>query len=556
MAAMAAQTTTGRPGTVEASERTSRVPLRARRLAQRASRVAPLAMGTVASSAILVGSLGVGYLPGDSPIRQWPLIATLRSTASLTEICAIAVLGGGLLLLLAWLRLRTTARSGDPRALRTILVAALSWCAPLLITVPLFSRDMFSYVAQGRLMVQGIDPYSNGVATLPGWFILGVDPVWADSPTPYGPLSLLIERTAVQLAGWSSPELSVAMLRAASVAGVVVMAVYVLRLARLRGLSVPLTAWTVVANPLTLVLFVVAGHNDSVMLALILASLFYASTDRRVLAVVLMGAAIAVKPVAVIALPVVALLWLRRDASLQERVRAWLWTGLGALGLVVALGFAAGVGVGWVAAMIVPGTIMHWYAPMSLVSILVSTSVELTGHDPAAAVTLVKLLALTLAGVVAGWLMLTRRSIDPLARLATALLAFVTASSAIHPWYALWILPAAALARPWRTVHVHLAVYATIFLMCVTLAEPVEGNGGILDQLPGRVATIAAMAVVGLYVLLGYTDAERVDVRGLVRGLPLGGEMLARGSDLLQRATGGRVGSRLDRRYVSARARD
>ncbi|KQQ10057.1 polyprenol phosphomannose-dependent alpha 1,6 mannosyltransferase MptB [Rathayibacter sp. Leaf296] len=553
---MAAQATTGRPHTVEASERTSRVPLRARRLAQHAARVAPLAMGTVASSAILVGSLGVGYLPGDSPIRQWPLIATLRSTASLTEICAIAVLGGGLLLLLAWLRLRSTARSGDPRALRTILVAALSWCAPLLITVPLFSRDMFSYVAQGRLMVQGIDPYSNGVATLPGWFILGVDPVWADSPTPYGPLSLLTERTAVQLAGWSSPELSVAMLRAVSVTGVVVMAVYVLRLARLRGLSVPLTAWTVVANPLTLVLFVVAGHNDSVMLALILASLFYASTDRRVLAVVLMGAAIAVKPVAVIALPVVALLWLRRDATLRERVRAWLWTGLGALGLVVGLGFAAGVGVGWVAAMIVPGTIMHWYAPMSLVSILVSTSVELTGHDPAAAVTLVKLLALTLAGVVAGWLMLTRRSIDPLARLATALLAFVTASSAIHPWYALWILPVAALARPWRTVHVHLAVYATIFLMCVTLAEPVEGNGGVLDQLPGRVATIAAMAVVGLYVLLGYTDAERVEVRGLVRGLPLGGEILARGSDLLQRATGGRVGSRLDRRYVSARARD
>jgi len=41
-----------------------------------------------------------------------------------------------------------------------------------------------------------------------------------------------------------------------------------------------------------------------------------------------------------------------------------------------------------------------------------------------------------------------------------------------------------------------------------------------------------------------------------VRGLPLGGEMLARGSDLLQRATGGRVGSRLDRRYASARVRD
>ena len=553
---MTAQVTTERPDTVLASERARRVPLRARRLMQRAARVAPLAMGTVATSAILLGSLGVGYLPGDSPLREWPLIAAIRSTASLTEISAILVLGGGLLLLLAWLRLRTLARSDDPRALRTILVAAAAWCAPLLVTVPLFSRDMFSYVAQGRLMTQGIDPYSHGVATLPGWFLLGVDPVWADTPTPYGPLFLLIERTAVQLAGWSSPELSVAMLRAVSVAGVIALAVYALRLARLRGLSTPLTAWIVVANPLTLILFVVAGHNDSLMLALILASLYYGCTDRRVLAVVLMGAAIAVKPVAVIALPVLALLWLRHDATLRERLRGWLWTGLGALGLVVALGFAAGVGVGWVAAMIVPGTILHWYAPMSLVAVLVSSSVELTGHDPAAAVTLVKLLALTLAGTVAAWLLLTRRAIDPLARLSTALLAFVTASSAIHPWYALWILPIAALARPWRSVHVHLAVYATIFLMCVTLAEPVEGNGGILDQLPGRVATIAAMAVVGLYVLLGYTDSERVAVRGLVRGLPFGGELVSRGSDLLQRSTGGRLGTRLDRRYASVRARD
>ncbi|SMH29127.1 hypothetical protein SAMN06295885_0269 [Rathayibacter oskolensis] len=492
-------------------------------------------MGTVASTAVLIGSLGVGYLPRDSSLRAWPLIAAMRSTGWLTEASAIAVVGGGVLLLVAWLRLRSVALDDRPGSLRAVVVAAVAWAMPLLIAVPLFSRDMFSYVAQGRLMTQGIDPYTNGVATLPGWFALGVDPLWADTPTPYGPLYLLAEKTAVQLAGWTAPELSIAMLRALSVAGVAVLAVYAIRLARLRGLSTSLTAWTVVANPLTLVLFVVAGHNDSVMLALILASLYYGHTDRRIVAVVLMGAAIAVKPVAVIALPVLALLWLRHDSSLRERVRAWVWSGVGALAFVVVIGLAAGVGVGWVVAMVVPGTILHWYAPMSFVSVVVSSAVELTGHDPGVAVTLVKILALAVAAGIAAALMLTRRAIDPLARLTSALLAFVTASTAIHPWYALWILPIAALSRPWTSAHRHLAVYATIFLMCVTLSEPVDGGGGIVDQVPARVATIAAIAVVGLYIVLGYSEEERVDPRGLIRAVPFG-------SEFVRRVSGGRLG--------------
>jgi hypothetical protein len=242
--------------------------------------------------------------------------------------------------------------------------------------------------------------------------------------------------------------------------------------------------------------------------------------------------------VAIIALPVLALLWLRHDATLRERARTWLWSGIGALALVVAIGLVAGVGVGWVGAMIVPGTILHWYAPMSFVSVVVSSVVQLTGSDPAAAVTLVKLLALAAAGVLAAALMLSRRAIDPLARLTGALLAFVTASTAIHPWYALWILPIAALSRRWRDAHVHLAVYASIFLMCVTLAEPVDGGGGTVDQIPARVATIAAIAVIGLYVLVGYTDEEDVDVRRVVGAVPFGAE-------IAQRLGGARVSGRL-----------
>jgi hypothetical protein len=94
----------------------------------------------------------------------------------------------------------------------------------------------------------------------------------------------------------------------------------------------------------------------------------------------------------------------------------------------------------------------------------------------------------------------------------------------------------AALSRPWRSTHRHLAVYATVFLMCVTLAEPVDGGGGAVDQIPVRVATIAAIVVVGVYVLVSYSDEERVDARRLIGAVPFG-------SEILSRLSGGRLGA-------------
>ncbi|NQX26380.1 polyprenol phosphomannose-dependent alpha 1,6 mannosyltransferase MptB [Microbacteriaceae bacterium VKM Ac-2854] len=482
----------------------------------------PMLIGLAGSIGILLGSFGVGWLGHDSVLRTWPLLAELRGSAVATELCAATLVGGGVLLLAAWLQLRSLAAASHPDALRSILVTAAVWAAPLLVTVPVFSRDLFAYVGQGRLMASGLNPYTDGIAAISGWFALGVDPLWSDSPTPYGPLYLLIEGAAVQLGGWDTSEVSIALLRVVSVVGVVASGYYLLRLARLRGLDLSLTAWVVIANPLTLLLFVAAGHNDAVMIAFILAALLYASTGGRVRAVVLIAAAIAIKPIAVLAVPVLALFWLRGDAPLRERMRLWLITGGAAIALVGALGVAAGVGLGWVVAMVVPGAIAHWYAPMAWITSMVGSGITLTGHDPALAVSAVKLLALLAAAATVVVVMSSRRAIDPLLRLTLAFLAVICASTAIHPWYVMWVFPIAALAVPWRREHVHLAVYATLFFGFVTLGEPVDGGGGALDTVPARVLTVAAVAVLGLYFLIGYSRDERVDGRVLLDSMAAG----------------------------------
>ncbi|NQX11619.1 polyprenol phosphomannose-dependent alpha 1,6 mannosyltransferase MptB [Microbacteriaceae bacterium VKM Ac-2855] len=488
--------------------------------------VAPTALGALGSAAILFGSLGVGWLSQDSAVRGWPVIATLRASTTLRELCAAAIIGGGVLLVVAWLRMRTLAIAGGPGALRTILLAAVAWSAPLLVAVPVFSRDVFAYVAQGRLMTAGFDPYTNGIATLPGWFALGVDPLWADTPTPYGPLYLLIEEAAVRLGGWSTPDVSIALLRLVSVAGVVASAYYLLRIARMRGYSLPLTAWAVVANPLTALLFVAAAHNDAVMIAGILAGVHAAMTGRRVLAVLAVAAAIAIKPIAILALPVLALFWMRADAPLRERIRLWAVTGGAALAVVGALGVASGVGLGWIAAMTAPGSISHWYAPIGVFTMAVTAAFDATGSDPTIAVAVIKAMALLAAAGVVAALMLTRRPLDPMARMTGAFLAVVISSTAIHPWYALWVFPLAAITTRWRREHVHLAVYASLFFVFVTLAEPVDGGSG-LGGLAARIATIVLVSLLGIALLAGYTNDEQVEGRALLRALPFRSEARA-----------------------------
>ncbi len=76
------------------------------------------------------------------------------------------------------------------------------WAVPLALAPPLFSRDVYSYLAQSATLARGLDPYVLGPAEA-----LGVDDpltrsiptIWRDTPAPYGPLFLMIGRVITAL---------------------------------------------------------------------------------------------------------------------------------------------------------------------------------------------------------------------------------------------------------------------------------------------------------------------------------------------------------------------
>ena len=132
----------------------------------------------------------------------------------------------------------------------------------MVVSVPLFSRDVYAYIGQGRLMVEGFNPYENGISALSNYFQLGADRLWTEAPVPYGQLFLWIEQFVV----WSTnvhPEASVMLFRLVALAGVVLCVIYVPKLAELHGVNPHRALWLTAANPLFLTNFIASVHNDA-----------------------------------------------------------------------------------------------------------------------------------------------------------------------------------------------------------------------------------------------------------------------------------------------------
>ena len=69
------------------------------------------------------------------------------------------------------------------------------WAVPFLVTPPIFSRDVYSYLAIGAQMLHGTNPYELGPVDALGRdnpLAHQVDARWQHTTTPYGPGFLLI----------------------------------------------------------------------------------------------------------------------------------------------------------------------------------------------------------------------------------------------------------------------------------------------------------------------------------------------------------------------------
>ncbi|GAA1957075.1 polyprenol phosphomannose-dependent alpha 1,6 mannosyltransferase MptB [Kitasatospora viridis] len=398
-------------------------------------------LGLVGSLVLALGGLGAGAVPlgrPHAPTRPGIFLAWF----------------GMVLLIAAWLLLGRAVRGAAPPSPRWLLRTLFCWAAPLVLGPPLFSRDVYSYLAQGALVGAGINAYTHGPAVLGGPFDAQVPGLWQHTPAPYGPVFLLLADAVAHLAGHALSA-GVLLLRLVALAGLGLLAVVLPRLARACGVPAPAALWLGLLNPLVLFHLVAGAHNDALLLALLVTGLLL--RRRPFWAAVLVTLAALVKLPAALGLAAVALLWgerLRGRTGLGRAATAAAALAVAATAVATTAAVTAltGVGYGWVHALAVPVSAGSW----SLTSLLGRACGWLLAAFFApyraglGGLAVVAWRWLGLAAAVASVLLLVgrvrRRKIGAVYAVGLALVAVVALGPAIRPWYALWggVLIAAA----------------------------------------------------------------------------------------------------------------
>ncbi len=406
--------------------------------------------GCIATVLIAVGAFGVGWLPINTSLVDVPVVDAMRSTTLGAVVCKGAIIVGVALLLQAWLRLGHDVMKGAVRDIRRLWIALAAWSIPIALAPPLFSRDVYSYFAQGKLMVAGIDPYTRGSSSVPGWFNDGVDPLWAETPTPYGQFFLLLSRGVAQFSG-PHPYTAALVFRLFALIGVALMAWGIPRLATAGGINPNKALWLGVLNPLVLMHFVSGAHNDALMVGLIVTGLVLAVEHRALLGTVCVALACSVKPIGLLALPFVGLLWAGPASSWGKRWQRWAVVGALASAILVALGLVTGTGFGWLNALGTPGAVRTWLSPPTAVGMAIGSVLNWFGFEVTDTLVAICRGIGTVAGlVVVGWLCLKPEGRTPIRGCALALLTLVALGPVVQPWYMLWSLAlfaAAGLSR-------------------------------------------------------------------------------------------------------------
>jgi alpha-1,6-mannosyltransferase len=389
------------------------------------------------------GFAGAGMIGFSAPVWRlaeptWRLTLPFIPQPGSTMVSAFYFVGGLILLGLSWLGLIVRAGQGpSARRLTTVGVVVAIWCVPFLLSPPLLSNDVYSYVAQGEMASQGIDPTAVGPVTIgrSDW-LRQVDPVWRASPAPYGPVAIGVSQAVVEVTG-HDPAASVWVWRGVAVAGVAVAAVGISMIARHNRINPAVAVAIGIGNPLVTLYLIGGIHNDALMFGFLALGLAYALRGRRGLAIVLLTAATAVKLPAVVALIFLGWTWRSDAARVRERVLPTLGVLAAAVALIAAACVAVGIGAGWITALESTGKVTTTFSPSTKIGYSVGELLLWIGQPvgPSAVAGGWRLFGLAVTALLGLVMLLRSPRVGIVRATGVMLVAYVLLGPVLWPWY-------------------------------------------------------------------------------------------------------------------------
>ena len=491
-------------------------------------------LGTLGAILDLVGGVGAGATPVVGNVFwETPVGSMLGRMLISSTIVTFTGIG---MLIAAWLGVGAFVASGARTRVTSVDTGMLvrtfaAWVIPLIFTAPLFTQDIYSYLAQGAVVDRGMDPYAAGPVELLGTedpLARSVPLIWADSPSPYGPTAMVVA-WAIAAVTDDAVLPSVFLHRAVSVASLYVVAWALVRLAQRCGVSPQFALWLGVLNPLTLLHLVGGVHNEALLLAFLLSGMelclvalhgkpIPGTPDDPVeprspalsrngwllfaAGVALIAMAGMVKVTGFVALGFVGMALARRFGFTTMAVaRAAAVTAATAAATIVAFCLASGLGFGWITSQGGAATVRSWMSLPTLLGISSGFAGRVLGIGDVseAALSLTRGLGILLA---AAWLLRMlwatfRGRIHPLGGYGLAMFAMVLLFPVVHPWYLLWALVPLSGWADRSQFRVAVVAYSAIFSLTVLPRGLGLPPGTVLQIYLGSIAAfVASMAII------------------------------------------------------------
>jgi alpha-1,6-mannosyltransferase len=456
-------------------------------------------LGLAGTVLLTIGGVGAGGALVHDPLLDGTPLSLVHYGHG-KDLASAVLYGGMALLVWAWVRLGRDVRA-ERLNTRHVVVAVGIWTLPFLVAPPLLSRDVYSYLAQGALALNGLDPYQTGPSALPGTITDNVSWVWQNTPAPYGPLFVLLVKCIVAITGdWLIAGIIV--VRLVMILALGLLCWSLTGLTRHLGGRNAVALWLTAANPLVLVHLVGGPHNDMLMVSLLCTGVLLVLDRRHVygIAVVTLGAA--VKVTAVVALPFLIWVWASR---MRGSARTRFAKATAAIVAVSAATCAlctvvSGVGLGWIPALSSSSFVVNWLSLPTGAGQLVHTLVNLVVTVGEGGFLMAgRALGIGLLAYVAArqwWAARSGDAVTAIRRCAVVLFAVAALLPVTLPWYFTWSLAVAA-GLAWSASGLVLVVGASVWLLLITFP-----NGGTALYSWGYVAGACAAAVLAAVSLL------------------------------------------------------
>ncbi|MGK2903456.1 MAG: polyprenol phosphomannose-dependent alpha 1,6 mannosyltransferase MptB [Mycobacterium sp.] len=490
--------------------------------------------GATGTVLMAIGALGAGA----RPVVQDPTfgVRLLNLPSRIQTVSLTMTTTGAVMMALAWLMLGRFALGPHRMSRSQLDRTLLLWLLPLLIAPPMYSKDVYSYLAQSQIARLGLDPYLVGPAPglgLDHVFTLSVPSLWRETPAPYGPLFLWIGEGISVITGGNIVA-AVLCHRLVVLVGVGLIVWATPRLAQRCGVHEVSALWLGPCNPLLFMHLVAGIHNEALMLGLMLAGTEFAlrgidgvrerqwrppgqATAMLAAGTVLITMSSQVKLPSLLAMGfvVMALAW-RWGVTVKAFLAASFSLGALSLAVMALVGWASGLGFGWLFTLGTANVVRSWMSPPTLIALgagQVGILLGLGDHTTSV-LGLTRGIGVIIIAILVTWLLLAvfRGRLHPVGGLGVALGATVLLFPVVQPWYLLWaIIPLAT----WATRPGFRGSAIAITLVVGIFGPTANGDRFALFQIVD--ATLASAVIVLILIAITY---RRLPWRGMPRPGP------------------------------------